>query len=154
MAIAPESIMELLLTHPQLDCPSAETQTPEGLVRGQVWEILTAVYPRRNCGERRAVQRFPYPQLLYLTPLEADGVTPAVGSVVVVGKHLSERGLGFYYQHKPLPYRRMIASLEVPGGRWVGFLLDITWCRFTQHGWYDSGGRFLQAMPSPVKPRN
>ena len=44
----------------------------------------------------------------------------------------------------------MIASLEVDGGRWSGFLLEIAWCRFTRHGWYDSGGRFLQAVPSPI----
>ena len=144
--------MELMLTPPDLESIAASPQTAETMVRGQVWEILTAVYPRRNSVERRAAQRFPYPHLIYLTPLAGDGVTPDVGSVVVVGKHLSERGLGFYYQHKPLPYRRVIASLEVPGGQWVGFLLDITWCRFTQHGWYDSGGRFLQTMASPVQP--
>ena len=44
-------------------------------------------------------------------------------------------------QKTPLPFRRMIASLEVRRGEWAGFLADITWCRFTQHGWYDSGGR-------------
>jgi len=45
----------------------------------------------------------------------------------------------------------MIASLEGKETRWVGFLVDITWCRFTQHGWYDSGGRFLHAVPSPIE---
>ena len=40
----------------------------------------------------------------------------------------------------------MIASLETPGGDWIGFLIDISWCRFTQHGWYDSGGRLLQVV--------
>ena len=27
-----------------------------------------------------------------------------------------------------------------------GFLLDVDWCRFTQLGWYESGGKFLRAV--------
>jgi hypothetical protein len=72
--------------------------------------------------------------------------------VAVIGKHLSERGLGFYHV-KPLPYRHMIASLELPENNWASFLLDIKWTRFTQYGWYDSGGRFLQSVPSPLVAR-
>jgi hypothetical protein len=45
----------------------------------------------------------------------------------------------------------MIASLESGNGRWLGFLIDLTWCRFNRHGWYESGGRFLQAVLSPVE---
>ena len=59
----------------------------------------------------------------------------------------SEHGMGFYHP-KPLPYRRMIASVE-SGGRWIGFLVDLKWCRFTQQGWYESGGRYLQSVLSP-----
>jgi hypothetical protein len=69
--------------------------------------------------------------------------------VAVVGKTLSERGLGFYYQ-QPIHHRLMIASLETSEQRWAGFLIDITWCRFTRYGWYDSGGRFIQAVSSPI----
>ena len=83
-----------------------------------------------------------------VTPAGEDGLSPAGESIVVVGKHLSERGLGFFYQ-QPLPHRRMIASLEGQEA-WAGFLINITWCRFTRHGWYESGGRFLQAVPAPV----
>lgn len=120
---------------------------PDDPVRRQVWGLLSGLYPAGSLPERRADQRFPYPQLIYLTPLK-DG-HPAAQTVVVAGKHLSERGLGFYHQ-QPLPYRHMIASLQAQDARWLGFLIDITWCRFTQHGWYDSGGRFLQVVESPV----
>jgi hypothetical protein len=47
----------------------------------------------------------------------------------------------------------MIASLELPEQHWAAFLLDIKWCRFTQYGWYDSGGRFLQTLQSPIVTR-
>ena len=81
-----------------------------------------------------------------------DGRTPEGESLVVVGKHLSERGLGFYHP-KPLPYRRVIASLE-SNGLWLGFLIDLKWCRFTRQGWYESGGRFLEVVPSPVEQKD
>ena len=79
-----------------------------------------------------------------------DGTSPIGQSVAVVGKTLSERGLGFYYQ-QPISDRRMIASLETRELRWASFLIDLTWCRFTRYGWYESGGRFLQAVPTPIQ---
>lgn len=120
----------------------------EDEVRTQVWGLLGALYPRGEVVERRGDQRYPYPYLVYLTPVDDDGITAKGEPLVVVGKHLSERGLGFYHP-KPLPHRRMIASLETAGGRRMHFLIDLTWCRFTRHGWYESGGHFLQAVPAP-----
>ena len=48
----------------------------------------------------------------------------------------------------------LIASLESGSGQWFGFLIDVSWCRFTRHGWYESGGRFLQCAPSPLEAAN
>jgi hypothetical protein len=78
-----------------------------------------------------------------------DGISPLGESAVAVGKSLSQRGLSFYNQ-QPLAERRMIASLETSPHEWAGFLIDITWCRFTQYCWYESGGRFIGTVPSPV----
>lgn len=141
--------MSLVLGYPQLERVADAGPLHDDEVRRQVWEILAGLYPRSDTPDRRFAQRFPYPHLLYLTQVRDDGVSPAANSVVVVGKHLSERGLGFFYQHQPLPNRRVIASLEVQS-RWAGFLMDILWYRFTQHGWYEGGGRFLQSVPSPI----
>ena len=144
--------MSTVLGYPQLERITELGPPSDESVRRKVWGILAGLYPPGKTAERRIDQRFPYPHLLYLTPVGNDGLSPAGDSVVVVGKHLSEHGLGFFYQ-QPLPDRRMIASLEIQDSRWAGFLIDITWCRFTQHGWYDSGGRFLQAVPSPISCR-
>jgi hypothetical protein len=84
-----------------------------------------------------------------MTPVGVDGITPEGDSVVVVGKHLSEHGFGFYHQ-APLAHRRMIASLESRRGQWLAFLIDLSWCRFTKGGWYESGGKFLQTTLSPM----
>jgi len=118
-------------------------------VRTQVWGLLASCYPHQQIAERRSDTRYPFPYLVHLTPVGEDDLTPCGDTVVVVGKHLSERGLGFYHP-KPLPFRRVIASLEAAEGEWIGFLLDLSWCRFTRQGWYESGGRFLRAVLSPL----
>jgi len=140
--------MSTMIHEPQTYGTLSELKAPEEDARAQVWRLLGALYPRGNMAERRMDHRYPYPYLVYLTPVAEDGVTPKGDALVVVGKHLSERGLGFYHP-KPLPYRRMIASLESAGGAQLHFLIDLTWCRFTRHGWYESGGHFLQAVPAP-----
>lgn len=119
-------------------------------IRSQVSGLLAGLYPRHELAERRRNHRYPFPYLIHLTPVEADGTTPSGKSLVVVGKHLSQRGLGFYHP-MPLPHRRVIASLQTGNGHWVGFLIDLSWCRFTREAWYESGGRFLEAVPSPME---
>jgi hypothetical protein len=135
------------MTHPQVELLPPAGAAADSELRAQVWGLLSALYPKVEMVERRREMRYPFPNLVHLTPVGEDGITPCGESLVVVGKHISERGLGFYHP-KPLPYRRMIASLECDGG-WFGFLIDLGWCRFTRQGWYESGGRFLQAVASP-----
>lgn len=117
--------------------------------RTRVQGLLATLYPRTDFLERRQHTRYPFAQLIHLTPVAPDGITPQGKSIVAVGKHLSERGLGFFHQD-PLPYRRMIVSLPSGNGRWVAFLIDLSWCRFTRDGWYESGGRFLDAVDRPI----
>jgi hypothetical protein len=117
---------------------------PEG-VKGQIWNLLATLCPRNELVERRNDWRYPYPYLIRLTPVGRDGITPSGETIVVAGKQISEHGLGFYHQD-PLPYRRMIASLETSTGACLAFLINLSWCRFMRCGWYESGGRFLQPV--------
>ena len=136
-------------SHPQIDLlPEQDTASDE--LRTQVWGLLGTLYAKVTVMERRREKRYPFPFLVHLTPVDEDGVTPCGESIVVVGKYISERGLGFYHS-QPLPYRRVIASSEGPRGDWFGFLLDLSWCRFTRQGWYESGGRFLGVVNSPLE---
>lgn len=140
--------MSGMLMSSQLD-NLPETIPAEGeSVQRQVWSVLAGLYPRGGLTERRSAQRFPYPQLLYLTPVGDDSL-PNGEPIAVIGKDLSETGLGFYHV-KPLPFRRMIASLQLPHSQWAGILVDVKWTCFTRFGWYNSGGRFLRVVPSPV----
>lgn len=116
----------------------------ENRVTASVRGLLAGLFSRDRGLDRRRDRRYPYPHLVRLLPVAADGITPAGPDFVVVGKHLSERGLGFYHV-EPLPYRRMIATLE-SGGERLSLLVDLNWCRFTGQGWYESGGRFLEIV--------
>ena len=129
---------------------SVEPVDGDGDLRTQVWGLLSNLYPEDSLVERRRDNRYPFPFLVHLTPVDDDGQPVSSETIVVVGKHLSEQGLGFYHP-KPLPHRRMIVSLESPGGQWMGFLIDLSWCRFTKQGWYESGGRFIRSVLSPIE---
>ncbi|MDX1948180.1 MAG: hypothetical protein SFU86_22510 [Pirellulaceae bacterium] len=109
--------------------------------------ILAAATPSRRGAERRREARYPYPHPILLTPCDQPlaGEPPVIG---VIGRHLSPHGLDFYHRD-PLPHRRVIASLDGGQRGWISLLLELTWCRFSRHGWYDGGGRFLAVVPTP-----
>ncbi len=134
-----------MIGEPHFDLFPELASSAEDDIRTQVWGLLSALYPQNDLAERRRDGRYPFPYLVQLTPVAEDGVTAEGETITVVGKHLSERGLGFYHP-KPLPHRRMIASLATGGDRWMTFLIDLSWCRFIKQGWYESGGRFLRSV--------
>ena len=134
-------------SHPLIDLPADRGAADE--IRSQVWGLLSTLYPKVSVVERRRETRYPFPFLIHLAPADDPAVQDGE-SIVVVGKHLSERGLGFFHPG-PLPHRRVIASLERPQDGWYAFLLELRWCRFTRQGWYESGGRFLEAVTSPLE---
>ncbi|MEX0865776.1 MAG: hypothetical protein WD030_00365 [Pirellulales bacterium] len=115
--------------------------TLRGFIRG----MLAQMYPEGKILDRRRDRRFPFAHLLRLTPVAPDGLTITGEPMVVVGKHLSEGGLGFFHPH-PIVARRVVATLSAPSGHEMDVLLDLTWCRFTKEGWYESGGRFLRVL--------
>jgi len=128
------------------DFENATVGAPDDEVCAHVWGLLTSLYPRGRLVERRRELRYPFPNLVTLRPVDDEGAP-----VTVVGRHLSERGLGFYHQ-TPLPYRHVIATLEAGEGRQVSMLVDVSWCRFTRSGWYESGGRFLRVVKAENAP--
>lgn len=140
------SVSRELLAPPVSLPPAKQAADPE--VREAVWNVLSELYPSGKAYERRRERRFPFPQLIHLSSNQET--MPLAKRIVVVGKHLSERGLGFFHRD-PLSERQMVATFERAGGLWNSFLIDLSWCRFTRHGWYESGGRLLQLLP-PCPP--
>lgn len=130
---------------PTQDFTASRTNAPEDEVCAQVWSLLTRLYPRGRAIERRRELRYPFPHLVKLTPVNEDASECEGDPLTVVGRHLSERGFGFFHQ-APLPYRHVVATLDTGDGRSISLLLDVSWCRFTRSGWYESGGRFLRVV--------
>lgn len=107
---------------------------------------LRGASPNRTHDERRRQKRHPFPYPVRLIPVNTRG--DMLGDpIVVLGKHLSNQGLDFYYQH-PVSHRRVIASFDCESQGRVEMLMDLTWCRFSGHGWYENGGRFLSVSSS------
>ena len=131
------------------DSRDARTVTPfsprDERVRHCVGLVLAGMYSRATSVERRRDPRYPYPRLVRLWPLGRDGKTRCGDAIVVVGKDLSESGIGFFHP-KPIPHRLVIATLATIDQSEVELLVDLNWCRFTRQGWYESGGRFVRAI--------
>jgi len=131
----------------QVNVPSRDDAAVEPSAGLEIRRLLGRVMHRVTASERRDHGRVAYPMLLRLQPVDAKTHAPLTEPIVVVGKNICQRGLGFYHQ-QPLPYRRAIVTLEDAAGCTASLLIDLSWCRFTHHGWYDSGGRFLRVLDS------
>jgi hypothetical protein len=118
-------------------------------VRSAIQSILAGNQQERKTFERRRETRFPYPHPVHITPLDDDDQPRQGETIVVLGKQLSEHGLDFFHR-LPIADRRVIASLPSGQNGWIGLRLELTWCRFNRHGWYDNGGRFLGLVDSPL----
>lgn len=117
-----------------------------------VRSLLAGIYPPSVLVERRREQRYPFPKLFVLTPVDAEGNRRLGPPTTAAGKHLSESGVSFFHP-EPIAHRWVIASVPKCDGTWVGFLVDLDWCRFTRQGWYESGGRLLRAVtPASAAP--
>ncbi len=95
--------------------------------------------------EHRTVSRWPLPVLLELRPLEREVPAALAIRLVVVGKDLSESGIGFFHD-SPIPYRRGIVTFHPSDGASLSVEVDLSWCRFTRMGWYESGGRLIRLV--------
>lgn len=152
MSTAPLPLAEEIstpVTPPRHGFTAAQQRGSSTEVREQVWSLLSSFKLQPRATERRSNQRYPYPHLIRLTPV-GENLQPIDGEhLVVAGKNISEQGLCFFHI-APLTLRKAIVSLETGNGQWVSLLMDLTWCRFTHHGWYESGGYFIERVPTPA----
>lgn len=146
MALA---IFDTVLPAPLPTASAAAGKGQGDRIAAAVHSAIIAVAPRPPAIERRRETRHLYPYPIHLTPLGPDGAPVADTTLVVIGKHLAPHGVDFY-SRQPLPDRRVIASFTCGRGDWVGLVLELGWCRFGRHGWYENGGRFLGVIRSPL----
>lgn len=109
----------------------------------QVEALLSRLHPIVE-RERRHDDRVAIPVLFRLTPFDSDRQPLEQESSIVVGKNISRRGVSFYHE-KPITHRRALIELADPVvGSFVAEI-DVSWCRFTRPGWYESGGRLIRS---------
>jgi hypothetical protein len=142
--------MSTLAVEPSCSLAPLFHPTTEQKIRECVQTVFQLFRPRSISADRRQDRREPFPYPIHITPVARDGSAKNRETFVVLGKHLSERGLDFYYE-APLPHRRVITSWKDSDGNWLAILLDLRWCRLNQHGWYENGGRFLRVVKSPLE---
>jgi hypothetical protein len=140
--------------HALLDAPEAPAAPPRPgpplvQVRELAGRLLATLAPADVAVERRRELRIPFPRLVYLTPVADDRHASCGPAQVAAGKHLSRSGLGVYHP-EPILQRLVVASFEPTDAQgWISLLLELRWCRFIRHGWYESGGRFVAPVPTP-----
>lgn len=126
----------------------ASIQDVQQEIRSHVRRAIAETQFTYSGQERRRNPRVPFPYPVYLTPLDSDGNAEPEKSFTVLGRHLSDCGLDFYHS-QPVTSRKLIASLDSNGERAIGFVMELTWCRFGRHGWYENGGRFVSVAQPP-----
>jgi len=129
------------------DAPAVSTSRREAAtaLRKAMQHVMARTNRVNRGRERRRERRTPFPQLFKIAPTDPQCGTLQGEPIVVVGKHLSPGGIDFYHC-EPLPFRWVTAWLEGDGGQRHAVLVELLWCRFNKHGWYENGGRFVRLL--------
>ena len=109
----------------------------------QVQALVARLHPTVTL-ERRRDDRIDLPVLFRIQPLDDQRQPIQDSAMTVVGKNISRRGISFYHD-RPLPYRHALISAVHPEFDGFHAEIDVSWCRFTKPGWYESGGRLIAA---------
>ncbi len=99
--------------------------------------------------ERRNSERINYPFPVFLTPYDSMGDLKTDDSFGVIGRQLSPKGFNFFHR-EPIAEKRVVASFEYSPDRWLGMQLELNWCRFGRHGYFENGGEFTSVVDSPL----
>jgi hypothetical protein len=142
-----DRVLPAALAAPRLPFQLAATDSVDGIMASI--ESAVAAVEQHSGLERRREARYPFPYPVPLTPFTEAGDPDTGRTFVVIGKHLAAHGIDFYCK-RPLGDKRVIASLDCGAAGWIGLVVELAWCRFNRHGWYDNGGRFVAVVTSPL----
>ena len=135
----------MLKTTPTL--PS-EKPGPGTLSVENCFELILESHKNRGVTcERRNYPRFDYSMPVFLTPLDEAGEPQLDETIGVIGRQISEKGFDFYNKD-PIAAKFVIASFEFSPNRWLSLKMNLKWCRFGRHGYFENGGEFLEVVDS------
>ena len=147
----------LLPTNPPADTP---IERPFGVAALRQIRELEALLDRLVASwhasppliQTRSAHRIHYKKPLILAPMDTR-VVPRSGELRIVrGRDVSLGGCCFEHA-EPLPCARAAITFGIDEERPVTLLVRLSWCRFTQNGVYQSGGRFLKPISLPFEGR-
>lgn len=110
-------------------------------------ERFLAKLPASVLRDRRDLGRLAIPHLLKITPIDPQGCQQGEPATAV-GKDLSRGGIGLFH-HQPLPHRHVLVTFEDPRLERLSVEVELNRCRFSNLGWYESGGRLLRVADPP-----
>lgn len=108
-------------------------------------EKLIAPGPITGSAERRKAKRVAIPLLIRVTPLDRQEGTPVGPTITAVGKDLGKSGIGFFHQ-TALPHKLVRIGFDDPQLKDISVEVELNWCRFSNLGWYESGGKLLRMI--------
>lgn len=98
---------------------------------------------------RRSELRTLFTDPLVLTPFDAGSDSPNGEPRLVTGRNVSLHGISFEHE-TPLPHRDIVLTFALPGGNVESIVTRLMWCRFNRDGRYQSGGRLMRSIASPI----
>jgi len=62
------------------------------------------------------------------------------------GRDISQEGISFSHK-KPIPQKLVQVTFNPTDDQPVSVIVELTWCRFSRDGTYQSGGKFRKTEP-------
>lgn len=128
---------------------AAQSVVPHVLdhVEHLVAELAASWHDRRKLVLPRRWHRAKYESSIALTPIDEHTFEPRGEAFLCEGRNISPGGVAFVHA-QPLPHRLVAITFPARDGRALACLATrLNWCRFTRHGMYHSGGKFLRPLP-------
>ena len=137
-------------------CPSARSARPDQSPLPRLAEISQIVehvvaswHAPSAVAEQRRSHRTSYERPAVITPLDDRTGEPLDQHEIVSGRDISPAGFSFTHLD-PLACRRAIVTFAFERDSWDAVMIKLSWCRFTRSGIYQSGGKFLGRIASPI----
>ena len=96
--------------------------------------------------ECRVSHRIAYHRPMLVTPLDDRTAQPVGEPMMVAARDISLAGVSFVHRD-PLSCRAVVCTFEPhEEDSSESVIVRLTWCRFTRHGYYQSGGNFVRIV--------
>lgn len=121
--------------------PKSTSEKPKGVSQASWHQSSSLIHGR-------GTHRVPFDDSVCIIGLD-DSYQSASAPVIVLGRDISADGISFVHG-LPLPFRYVAVSIRSAAGIQT-VAARLTWCRYSRHGHYVTGGKFLQQIPLTIE---